>query len=161
MSTNQGLVNKVGTTFFFNIKDQSYVVDLKNRAGKVSEGYPSDEPDVTVQTDSENFIKVMTRETLLMEALNNGVINMKGDLSKALNLNTVITAARLTSRVKSVRDVFSSINNISSPTVVKEIGAVFHFKISDQCYVVDLKNGTAQLPSLPQSIVLCPVCQDL
>ena len=38
--------------------------------------------------------------------------------------------------------VFDRIKHVASSEVVKEIGAVFHFKINnDKSYVVDLKNG--------------------
>merc|ERR1712029_1317382 len=38
--------------------------------------------------------------------------------------------------------VFDRIKHVANADVVKEIGAVFHFKINnDKSYVVDLKNG--------------------
>ena len=40
------------------------------------------------------------------------------------------------------RQVFERIKTVSSSQVVAEVGAVYHFKVTnDKCYVVDLKNG--------------------
>merc|ERR1711942_129884 len=92
--SSPAVVKEIGAVFHFKISDQSYVVDLKNGAGKVSTGTPSEEPEVTVQMDSENLLKLFNREIEPMNALSTGVITMKGDLTKALNLEKVMVAAR-------------------------------------------------------------------
>merc|ERR1712066_159790 len=45
----------------------------------------------------------------------------------------------------SVTEALDRIKHVASPAVVKEVGAVFHFKVSDQSYVVDLKNGAGSV----------------
>ena len=52
--------------------------------------------------------------------------------------------------------VFDRIKSVTSSHVVAEVGAVYHFKITnDKCYVVDLKNGegsvsTGEPPEKPE-----------
>merc|ERR1711974_382769 len=88
------VVKEVGAVFHFKVSDQSYVVDLKNGAGSVTTGAPTAEPDVNVQTDTANLLKLFNREIEPMNALSTGVITMQGDLTKALTLEKVMVAAR-------------------------------------------------------------------
>lgn len=37
--------------------------------------------------------------------------------------------------------VFDRIKTVASAKIVQEVNAIFHFKLSDASYVVDLKNG--------------------
>ncbi|TRY74704.1 hypothetical protein TCAL_15633 [Tigriopus californicus] len=82
---SKDIVGKVGAIYLF---------DVEKREGAVGKGDPTDKPDVTINMNVDNFLKIFNRELSPASAFMMGQIKVSGDLSKALTLEKVMKAAR-------------------------------------------------------------------
>nr|XP_039272428.1 hydroxysteroid dehydrogenase-like protein 2 [Styela clava] len=97
---NSNLVKEVGAVYQFVLKGNyggKWVIDLKNGDGSLKKG-SSDEPDVTMELASEDFVKMFTGELNSTQAFMQGKLKINGNMGLAMKLEKVIkslTSAKL------------------------------------------------------------------
>jgi putative sterol carrier protein len=96
-----GWKTKVGSTFYFDIKDgEKFLVDLKTidgaSKGGVIEGIcpTTITPDVIVTTTTEHMLKMFNREGDSIKMIMEGHVKVTGEFDKLLSLKEVMIAAR-------------------------------------------------------------------
>jgi putative sterol carrier protein/NAD(P)-dependent dehydrogenase (short-subunit alcohol dehydrogenase family) len=174
---NKDVVSKVNATFLFDIEGTGkYYVDLKTGEGSVSEGEPPVVPDVTINIQEDNMIKLFNREMKPATAFMTGQLKLSGDLSKAMQLEEVMKASRqfhtwTRARAYStgaddtplvyenVPQVFERIETICSAETVEQIKAIFVFDIEgSEKYFLDFKNGSGKVgrgdPDMKADVVI-------
>eukprot|EP00095_Tigriopus_kingsejongensis_P006461 maker-scaffold128_size327099-snap-gene-1.9 protein:Tk06461 transcript:maker-scaffold128_size327099-snap-gene-1.9-mRNA-1 annotation:"hydroxysteroid dehydrogenase-like protein 2-like" len=154
------IVKKVDATYLFNVEESGkFYVDLKNGEGSVSEGEPPVTPDVTIDINEANILRLFNREVKPATAFMTGQLKLSGDLTKAMALEAVMKASRGERTFHSwavrrnfstdgpapylsVPEVFGRIETVASKAIVAEVGAIYLFDVENEGkYYVDFKNG--------------------
>lgn len=95
VSSNKVVVKKINAVYVFDIEGEGkWHVDLKNGEGDVGPGEPVSKADVTVSMNKAVFLQIFNREVKPATAFMNGQMQLSGDLSKALALESIMKANR-------------------------------------------------------------------
>ena len=96
-ASNAEVVGKVGAIYRFDIKSggtvRSWLVDLKNGSGKVTEITGKDtKGECTISMDDNNFVNLMTGKLDGQSAFMGGQLKIKGDMMLAMKLEELSSA---------------------------------------------------------------------
>jgi len=169
---NEDLVKQTKAVFSFTLSDQKtdWFLDLKNGAGSCGKGKPPVDSDATLTMTSTNFNKMFAGKLKPTAAFMSGRLKISGNMGKAMKLeklmgkmqtrgySTQATLDRLrfvqnprsicrsfsdsSPNYTEVEPVFDRIKNVTTPSIVKKINAVFLFDIMGEGkWFVDLKSG--------------------
>jgi len=169
---NEDLVKQTKAVFSFTLSDQKtdWFLDLKNGAGSCGKGKPPVDSDATLTMTSTNFNKMFAGKLKPTAAFMSGRLKISGNMGKAMKLeklmgkmqtrgySTQATLDRLrfvqnprsicrsfsdsSPNYTEVKPVFDRIKNVTTPSIVKKINAVFLFDIMGEGkWFVDLKSG--------------------
>jgi len=169
---NEDLVKQTKAVFSFTLSDQKtdWFLDLKNGAGSCGKGKPPVDSDATLTMTSTNFNKMFAGKLKPTAAFMSGRLKISGNMGKAMKLeklmgkmqtrgySTQATLDRLrfvqnprsicrsfsdsSPNYTEVKPVFDKIKNVTTPSIVKKINAVFLFDIMGEGkWFVDLKSG--------------------
>ena len=94
------MVKKVNACYVFELEGANgkYYIDFKEGDGQVGEGDVPNKPDgyrpdVKITMNNENMLKMFNGELKPASAFMTGKLKLSGDLSKALALESILTAA--------------------------------------------------------------------
>ncbi|XP_057660308.1 hydroxysteroid dehydrogenase-like protein 2 [Diorhabda carinulata] len=90
-------VQKVQAVYVFNVTGEEaglWYLDLKNGEGSCGFGEYSHKPDATFTMDSKQFFNMFTGKTKPTTAYMTGKMKIKGDLSKAIKLEGLMTSLK-------------------------------------------------------------------
>ncbi|XP_064477022.1 hydroxysteroid dehydrogenase-like protein 2 [Ornithodoros turicata] len=92
---NEELVSKTQGLFHFQVKGgEDFFVDMKNGAGSVGKGPPSQPADVTFSMDGESLVKMFTGGLKPTAAFMSGKMKIQGDMGKAMKLEKLMAQLR-------------------------------------------------------------------
>jgi len=159
-------------SFTLSDQKTDWFLDLKNGAGSCGKGKPPVDSDATLTMTSTNFNKMFAGKLKPTAAFMSGRLKISGNMGKAMKLeklmgkmqtrgySTQATLDRLrfvqnprsicrsfsdsdsSPNYTEVKPVFDRIKNVTTPSIVKKINAVFLFDIMGEGkWFVDLKSG--------------------
>lgn len=93
---NSDLVSQIGGVYLFTLSGKepgSWTVDLKNGDGGLSES-AVDNPDVTMELDSDDFVKMIQGQLNATQAFMSGKLSIKGNMGLAMKLEKLMKAMK-------------------------------------------------------------------
>jgi 3-hydroxyacyl-CoA dehydrogenase/3a,7a,12a-trihydroxy-5b-cholest-24-enoyl-CoA hydratase len=169
-----GIVQKIGTTFQFRVKnpDADYLVDVKNGAGGVTKGL-GDKPDVTLEIADTDFMDMTSGKADPQKLYFGGKLKISGNVmasQKLMFLKDVKPEQALEAIKKARAAAAGGGAQAAAPAakkesllpkilkaieervaknggLVKEVGAVVHVHVKDAgtTWTLDLKSGTGSV----------------
>ncbi|MBZ0120219.1 MAG: SDR family NAD(P)-dependent oxidoreductase [Sandaracinaceae bacterium] len=165
VSTHPELVGKIGTVFLFKLTspDSAWTIDLKNGAGKVSEG-EADKPDCTLEIAESDFMDMTSGKADAQKLYFGGKLKISGNVmaSQKLTFLKDVDPKAAAEAVKKAREAKAAGSGAAVPAksareavapklfgklaehaeIVAELGGKINFKISgpDASFNVDAKS---------------------
>jgi len=85
IQSDPSILQQIGTVYKFVIDNDTWIVDLKNRSGRVAKG--DGEADTIITMKSQDFVDLMTGALNGQQAFMQGKLKIKGNMANAMKLS--------------------------------------------------------------------------